>query len=97
MNEDKDFINAIFESKMNQNLFNFKDEELQKAKEKKLECNDKLFEALNTLLAIEERNIIKNLIQDYRDVRSEYLYLENRLYYKAGFKDGVYMKKSLES
>ena len=94
---DKDFIKMMFESKMEKNLFNFNDPELLMAKREKTDCNEKLFDALNTLLASEEQNIIKNLIQDYRDIRSKCYYIENELYYKAGFKDGYCMKKSLEN
>ena len=97
MNMDKDFIKAMFENQMDRNVFNFKDEELLKAKKEKIECNQKLFETLNTLIAEDERNIIKNLIQDYRDINSKYIYLENMLYYKAGFKDGLCIKNSLEN
>ena len=67
------------------------------AKKEKAECNEKLFDALNTLLAREEQDIIKNLIQDYRDVRSKCYYIENMLYYKAGFKDAFSMKDSIEN
>ena len=90
MNMDKDFIKAMFENQMDRNVFNFKDEELLKAKKEKIECNKKLFEALNTLIAESERNIIK-------DINSKYIYLENMLYYKAGFKDGLCIKNSLEN
>ena len=94
---DKDFIKAMFDNKMYRNEFNFKDDELLKVKKEKIECNQKLFDTLNTLIAKDERNIIKNLIQDYRDINSKYIYLENMLYYKAGIKDGLCMKNSLEN
>jgi hypothetical protein len=84
-----DILSILFEKKEDENMFNFKNEELSKWTDIKRKYSNELFDFISQRVHPKSQKKLIKLIEAYIDANVEYFYCENKLYYKAGFTDGI--------
>ena len=89
--EDEDNLELLFQQKINDGLFDMKDEKLQKLKLKAKEAQKNFIEFINTIISRDETEKLKELLEIRDDAYNDCFYLENCLYYKQGINDGFSM------
>ena len=85
----KDIISLIFEKKEDDELFYFNCEEKSKCEDSKNRISKELFDFIEERVHQKSKMKLKILIEKYIDAMIEYCYIENKMYYKEGFKDGI--------
>jgi hypothetical protein len=84
-----DIISIIFEKKEDDDMFNFKNEELSKWTDAKRKYSDELFNFISQRVHPKSQKKLIRLMEQYIDAHAEYFYCENKMYYRAGFTDGI--------
>ena len=87
--EGDELYNFLFEQKINEGLFNMNDEELSVQKHKAKESQKKLMAFINTILKPEDREKLEILLETRDNDYKDFFFLEERLFYRNGFKDGI--------
>lgn len=85
----------IFERKEDYNLFDFKDNELDEVDKKITKSENNIGNCIKREYILKVEKKLQDLINNHLDYMYEYNYVQGKLYYNSGFKDGVILMLSI--
>lgn len=85
----------IFERKEEYNLFSFKDVELDEVDKKITKSENIIGKFIKKRVHPKSRKRLQDLINNHLDYMFEYNYVQGKLYYNSGFKDGIILMLSV--
>jgi glutamate synthase domain-containing protein 3 len=83
------FYNFLFEEKMNEGLFSMQDEELKEQEKKAKKSQKALMEYIEKFIDEDKKKQVLELLEERDAEYNDVFYLQGRLYYKYGIKDGI--------
>ena len=87
--EDNEFYNFLFEQKINKGLFDMNEKELTEQKNMAKESQKELINFIDTILDSDNKEILLELLENRDNNYNECFFLEQRLFYRNGIKDGI--------
>ena len=84
-----DIISILFEKKIDSDMFNFSSEELTRWEKAKRKYSDELFMFIGQRVHPKSQKKIEQLVEKYLEAKNQCFYIENKMYYKSGFVDGM--------
>ena len=84
-----DIISILFEKKRDSDMFDFKSDELTRWENTKRKYSDELFLFIAQRVHPKFQKQLEKLVEKYLEAKNECFYIENKLYYKSGFSDGM--------
>ena len=92
---EKNALCMLFEKMEEDEMFKFKDEELQDWEQEFRDKSDKLTLFIGTRIHPKARKKLIYLLNEYKEAKSEYCAIQNRLYFESGIKIGANLNNSL--
>lgn len=86
---DDEIISALVQMRENEGELKIKDEELEQCIKQRREDSDALYNFINKKVHPEIRDKLILLVEAYFDDCVDYTYIKKKIYYKAGFSDGI--------
>ena len=84
-----DIISILFEKKIDSDMFNFCSEVLTRWEKAKRKYSDELFMFIGERVHPKSQKKLEQLVEMYVKAKNQCFYIENKMYYKSGFVDGM--------
>ena len=86
-----DFFDLVFDKMEDENAFDIKDAELNRLRRESSRMSDKLYKFINKRVHPKSRRELISFIERKKGIIYDYYTRENKIYYKSGFLQGMYI------
>ena len=93
MSSKRDIIDLLFEKKEEENAFETQNKELTTSRKKIYRTSEALEEFIKNMVPDSIKSELRELISSRNEALYDSFYVENKLFYKTGIIDGLFLKK----